>query len=531
MSLQVSVIIATRDRAMSIVRLLRLLDSQTLAPGAFEVIVIDDGSAQPVGPMLDPLRPRYPLRHIRIDWSGQAVARHRGACLAAGDILVFVDDDMQVPPDFLAAHLARHAAQPRAVVLGHLRTDPGIGRMPLFERFNARQIERWRAGVLAGRVKPRGMHLCTGNVSMTRADYHAVGGFNPSLQRSEDRELGIRLEKSGCAIVYGDEAATVHCSDHDDQVWLRRAYLYGRFDHRIAALHRDMADAHPWRFWSLIHPLSRPVLGVALVAPRLGRIASLASYRAARLLDRLKLRNLALTLTALSYALEYFRGLREECGSFRAFWKDRPAPPPRPQGPFREMLAAIRADHNALRANRLKYNEEIISSSRLPLDLVRKVGFQMLAWYRLMRFVDASAWPVLPMIIARLIRHLYGADIHWKARIEPGVSIVHGNGLVLSHAAHVGEGCILFQNVTLGENLDPRSGIVGAPRLGRHVHVGPGATLVGPIDVGEGSKIAAGAVLMRSVPPASLVAAPEATVTPRSRRGGPVPAAEARCAS
>ena len=151
-------------------RLLSLLDSQTLVHGAFEVIVIDDGSAEPVGPMLYQLRTCYPLQHVRIDWSGQAVARHRGACLATGDILVFVDDDMQVPPDFLAAHVARHAAQPRAVVLGHLKTAPGIGEMPLFERFNARQLERWRADVLAGRVRPRGQHLCTGNVSMTRAD-------------------------------------------------------------------------------------------------------------------------------------------------------------------------------------------------------------------------------------------------------------------------------------------------------------------------------------------------------------------------
>jgi len=527
MNPQVSVIIATRDRAMSVVRLLRLLDSQTLAPGAFEVIVIDDGSAEPVGPMLDQLRTGYLLRHIRIDWSGQAVARHLGACLATGHILVFVDDDMQVSPDFLAAHAARHAAQPRAVVLGHLKTDPGIDGMPLFERFNARQLERWRTGVLAGRVRPRGQHLCTGNVSMTRADYHTVGGFNPSLKRSEDRELGIRLEKAGCAIVYGDEAATVHCSDHDDQVWLRRAYLYGQFDHRIAMLHRDVPDAHPWKFWSLIHPLSHPVVGIALVAPRLGHLAAIASYSAARVLDRLRARRLAVTLTAVAYALEYFRGLREECGSFRAFRTDRPAPAPKPAGPFREMLSAIRADHNSVRSNRLKYHDEVVSSARLPLDLIRRVGFQMLAWYRVMRFLYASGVPVLPMVIARLIRHLYGADIHWRATIEPGVSIVHGNGLVLSHAAHVGTGCILFQNVTLGENLDPQSGIVGAPRLGRQVHVGPVATLIVPIEVGDRSKVAAGAVLMRSVPSGSLVAPPEATVTSRVRQGELVTARKA----
>jgi serine O-acetyltransferase len=157
-----------------------------------------------------------------------------------------------------------------------------------------------------------------------------------------------------------------------------------------------------------------------------------------------------------------------------------------------------------------------------------------------MRFVDASRVPVLPMLISRLIRHMYGAEIHWKAQLAPGVSVIHGTGLVISHAAEVGPGCILFQDVTLGESLDPLTGVVGAPRLGSHVHVGPGAKLIGPIRLGSGSKVAAGAVLTRSVPPNSLVASPEAVVTSRARarlvRGPvhepmPVPAPTAAMAS
>ena len=61
----------------------------------------------------------------------------------------------------------------------------------------------------------------------------------------------------------------------------------------------------------------------------------------------------------------------------------------------------------------------------------------------------------------------------------------------------VGEGCILFHNVTLGEGVDPETRETGAPTLGRDVHVGPGATLLGPIHVGDGTKIMAGAVLTR----------------------------------
>ena len=57
-----------------------------------------------------------------------------------------------------------------------------------------------------------------------------------------------------------------------------------------------------------------------------------------------------------------------------------------------------------------------------------------------------------------------------------------------------------------------------APTLERNVHVGPGASLIGPITVGEGSKVRAGAVLRRSVPPGSLVETPAPLVHPRTMR-------------
>jgi serine acetyltransferase/GT2 family glycosyltransferase len=524
MNPRISVVIATRNRGGSVVRLVGHLGEQNLPPQAFEIIVVDDGSPEPVAPLLEHVRVAPRLRTCRIPWSGQGAARHRGATMAEGDILVFVDDDMQVGPEFLAAHLAEHDGTPRAVVLGRIQPDPGLAQMPLFERYHARQLARWRKDVRDGRVAARGVHLCTGNVSMRREDYLAVGGFNATLERSEDRELGIRLEKHGCALRFGDAAVSVHSSDHADvEVWLRRAYLYGRFDRRIAALHPD-ADVHPWRFWSLIHPVSRPVVATALVWPRFGRALARAAYGAARVADRASLPRVAVTLTAITYALEYFRGLREECGSFRALRREVKRARPQAQhgrvSEWRKFLDAVRADHDSVRYYRRKYHGEDISSGRLAIDLVRKVGFQMLAWYRVMRLLDAWRIPVLPMLVSRLIRHLYGAEIHWKAKIAPGVSVVHGVGLVISHAAEIGPGCIFFQNVTLGESVDPTSGRIGAPRVGARVHMGPGSMLIGPIDVGAGTKLAAGAVLTRSVPPGSLVAAPAAVVT--SRRPSPV---------
>jgi serine O-acetyltransferase len=135
-----------------------------------------------------------------------------------------------------------------------------------------------------------------------------------------------------------------------------------------------------------------------------------------------------------------------------------------------------------------------------------------------MRLLHECRLPLLPQIMSRLIRHLYASDIHWEAEFDPGVMVVHGMGLCISHSARVEGGVILFQGVTLGIGIDPHTRETGAPHVEADVHVGAGATLVGPIRVGARSKIMAGVVLMRSVPEDSLVKAPEAVVEPRAPR-------------
>jgi serine O-acetyltransferase len=138
-------------------------------------------------------------------------------------------------------------------------------------------------------------------------------------------------------------------------------------------------------------------------------------------------------------------------------------------------------------------------------DAVQKIGFQMMCMVRLMQSSHRAGISVLPKVISRCIRHLYGADIHWEAKMAPGVVIIHGMGLVVSHSAEVAKGCILFHGVTLGEGIDADTRKVGAPRLGENVHVGPGSSLIGPIEIGAGTKIAAGSVLTLSVGPKSRV--------------------------
>jgi serine acetyltransferase len=185
---------------------------------------------------------------------------------------------------------------------------------------------------------------------------------------------------------------------------------------------------------------------------------------------------------------------------------------------FSVLKASIRADHDAMRGARERYQTVGTSMKKRPMlgDAVQKIGFQMLIAVRVMTFVRSLGIPFAPQLMSRMIRHLFSAEIHWDATIADGVWIVHGNGLVISHGATVGPGCILFQNVTLGESIDPQTRIVGAPTVEANVHIGPGSVLLGPITIGEGSKIMANSVVTESVPARSIVRSPSVIVEGRA---------------
>jgi serine acetyltransferase/GT2 family glycosyltransferase len=518
--MKVSVVVATYNRANLLQRLLDDLAAQSLPRDAYELVLVDDGSKEPVRPHVTGKALPYALTLVEQENQGQARARHHGIERARGDLIVIVDDDMALPPDFLQRHLDAHA-RGCDVVMGLIVPPPGSS-LPLFERFHADQLVRFAAACAAG-APVRGVQLATGNVSFRRQDYLDVGGFDPSLKRSEDRELGVRFEKAGKKLGFAPDAVVVHWSDHASlDGWLRRSLQYGVYDTRISNKHDDVEDADPWSFLTLVSPVSRPVLLAAAAAPdAAGRLAAVA-MKIAEVVDRAGFERLALQGCTFAYGLQYFRGVREENGGLvdaakdLGRWAKKRA---RKSGrPLAKLVDGVLGDHDAWRAARAKYHGARATFADLPKDAVTKIGFQMMIAYRVMRFCKDANIPLGKEVASRLIRHLYGAELHWDADLAPGVSVVHGNGLVLSHAAKVGRGCILFQNATLGESMDPETGTVGGPTLKDDVHVGPGAVLLGPITVGEGTKIMAGAVLTKSVPPYSVVMPAEARVAVRARR-------------
>ena len=103
--------------------------------------------------------------------------------------------------------------------------------------------------------------------------------------------------------------------------------------------------------------------------------------------------------------------------------------------------------------------------------------------------------------ISQLSRFLTGIEIHPGAKIGQGVLIDHGMGVVIGETAEVGDGCTIYQGVTLGGTGKDKG--KRHPTLGKNVTVGCGAKILGPFKVGDGAKVAANAVLLESIPEAS----------------------------
>jgi serine O-acetyltransferase len=101
-------------------------------------------------------------------------------------------------------------------------------------------------------------------------------------------------------------------------------------------------------------------------------------------------------------------------------------------------------------------------------------------------------------------RWLTGIEIHPGARIGSCVFIDHGMGVVIGETAEVGDGCTIYQGVTLGGTSLYR-GEKRHPTLGAGVVVGAGAKVLGGFEVGAGARIGSNAVVVRSVPAGATV--------------------------
>ncbi len=190
----ISVIVATRNRADYLERALDSLRRQVDAP-AFEVIVVDNGSTDATADVARRAAERLDLTYVCEPQPNRSAARNRGIAHAQGGTVLFVDDDVWLPPRFLDAHARAHRRGGGRVVTGPIINVPSYEHKP----------------------KPKPAHysrafFCTCNVSLPRPALEAAGGFDErfDLYGWEDTELGLRLRAAGLIRTFVWDAYVYH---------------------------------------------------------------------------------------------------------------------------------------------------------------------------------------------------------------------------------------------------------------------------------------------------------------------------------
>lgn len=108
-----------------------------------------------------------------------------------------------------------------------------------------------------------------------------------------------------------------------------------------------------------------------------------------------------------------------------------------------------------------------------------------------------AGFPLVPRILGRVSRILYGCEIPYTANIDRSVTFAHmGLGVVIGHDTAIGARTKILHNVTIGG----RAGVRANPRIGSDVIVGAGAIIIGDVEIGNQARVAAGAIVLGDVP-------------------------------
>jgi serine O-acetyltransferase len=131
-------------------------------------------------------------------------------------------------------------------------------------------------------------------------------------------------------------------------------------------------------------------------------------------------------------------------------------------------------------------------------------GFQALQAQRIAHWFWGNGRTELAFWLSNRASLMFGPDIHPAARMDAGIMLDHGAGIVIGETAVVEDDVSILQNVTLGGTGKTHGD--RHPKVRRGVMIGAGAKIIGNIEIGAFSKVAAGSVVLRDVPPRCTVA-------------------------
>lgn len=312
-----SVVIPSYNRCASLKRTLISLYRQEFPLTQVEVIVVLDGGSDDSAGMLAELQTPFELVVLEQPNQGSAVARNHGAAAALGDLLVFLDDDMEVAPSFLAAHADAHGGRDDQVVLGYFTCDMGTGPSYFVD-----QLRSWWA-VMFRRMREPGHRfaytdLLSGNFSVGKRLFQRSGGFDAALIRHHDYELGYNLLAAGGEFQYVEAAAGIHHERSSLHRMLMGKVAEGKDDVLLGQHHPDLKPILPLsgllQYQTLVESIA---MRLAFRFPALGdRLAQLFEDALGRI-ERMRRYGTWLHVLSVLTVYWYWRGVAQKLPSLR----------------------------------------------------------------------------------------------------------------------------------------------------------------------------------------------------------------------
>lgn len=196
-----SVVICTRDRIARLDQALASLTACAVPAGlTWEVLVIDNGSAQSVSTLVEQYVDRLPIRCVNEPLAGLSHARNRGAQSARGRWLIWIDDDVTVGQGWLAAYVRAMHVHPTATVLGgpiHPRLEGAPmqwlthGLAWVGDAYAAREADEFRGEFGVAGAKPYGANFATRTDATRRFPFRTDLGRHPLRPAGGGEELDV----------------------------------------------------------------------------------------------------------------------------------------------------------------------------------------------------------------------------------------------------------------------------------------------------------------------------------------------------
>ncbi|MEG3974249.1 glycosyltransferase [Microcoleus sp. herbarium8] len=312
----VSVIIPTHNRSGSLRRALDALHSQTYPIHLMEVIVVADSCIDDTLAMLQDYKTLFKLQVVEVNCRSAAIARNTGAASASGQLLLFLDDDIEALPSLVESHARVHRERPGCAVMGSYPP-----KLQGETRFFGVEVRSWWEDKFYQMSQPTHrftyQDLLSGNLSLDSEMFARLDGFDSAFGNcgGEDYEFGVRLLKADVPFAVAADAVGYHYEHETNNLdrSFRRARQEGRSDVLIGHRHPELISTLPIGAYETSGSLlDKMLVALTFFWPAAVDLLAEGLRKSLDLLESLRMRGTWRWLRAKLLGYWYLRGVMDE---------------------------------------------------------------------------------------------------------------------------------------------------------------------------------------------------------------------------